>query len=328
MRIVGVDVGGTTIRVAEVDPASGRSLATLRAPTAAPLGPDAAIRSIIGMVGALVAKGAGPLAALGIGITGPVDPHTGVVSNPHTLDGWPPTDFRRPFLEALGCPVAVDNDANVAALGEHWAGAGRNAARLAMVTIGTGIGVGLLIDGRVQRAADGRHGEAGHMVLDRQGPACYCGARGCWEVLASGLALDRRARELAADPASGLRELAADSSLPVDAGLLFAADAAGVAVATRTLDAAADVIGLGLVNLAAAFMPDRIVVGGGLSTRLDRLQPRMEAVLRRHAVMIPTDVPVVPALLGDDAGAIGAAGMARDIAASECRATGQDRPMG
>lgn len=191
MRAVGVDIGGTRIRVVLVEP-DGRVVAREDAPTKAERGAAAVIETVSVLIRGL-ADGGAP-AAIGVGISGPVDALTRIVSNPFTLAGWPPTDIRAPLASAFGVPVVVENDANAAALGEWWTGAGRGAHRLVMVTVGTGIGVGLLVDGVVQRGADGRHGEAGHMVLDPAGPPCSCGARGCWEALASGTALQARAR--------------------------------------------------------------------------------------------------------------------------------------
>ena len=127
------------------------------------------------------------MTAIGIGVTGPVDHVSGVVDNPHTLPGWEGLDLPGVFT-SFGVPVVVDNDANAAALGEWWTGA--RADRLAMVTLGTGIGVGFVVRGEVVRGPGGVHREAGHQVLDPNGLMCYCGARGCW----SSSRQDRRCR--------------------------------------------------------------------------------------------------------------------------------------
>ena len=207
--------------------------------------------------------------------------------------------------------MVVENDANAAALGEWWRGAGRDAARLAVVTIGTGIGVGLLVDGTVQRKTDGGHGEAGHQLLDPNGPPCYCGARGCWEALAAGPALVRttiqdgaliKRHRLSADDPGGIADAVINEAI------------AGDAHAEVLLDQMAHWIGVGLVNTIALFTPDTIVIGGGIGARcFPLMQPTIDSVLRHHRKLVPTTVAVVPATSGDDAGILGAAYRTLDI---------------
>ncbi|HEV7274674.1 MAG TPA: ROK family protein [Devosiaceae bacterium] len=309
MTAIGIDIGGTNVRVLAIDP-SGHVLERAYADTAPERGPQETIAEIIGMVRSLQARMRVAPTALGIGVTGPVDPFTGVVTNPFTLGGWPDTNLRSPFEAAFALPIAIDNDANVAAVGEAWLGAGRGYRRVAMVTIGTGIGVAVLLDGDVHRAADGRHGEAGHMVLRDGGPPCYCGASGCWEVLASGPAIARAGGEQAWREGGGLWTLAGGDRERVDAGLVFAAAAGGDPLAQSVVEDAAHCIGVGLANLAATVTPDVFILAGGVARQLEAMRPRIEAVLHRQAALIPTDVPVREALLGEDAGAIGAARLA------------------
>ena len=203
-------------------------------------------------------------------------------------------------------PVVVDNDANAAALGEWWAGDRRAAPdgiagaaplaveRLAMVTLGTGIGVGFVVRGEVQRGPGGVHGEAGHQVLDPNGPLCYCGARGCWEQLAAGPALPR---------------LAAEAGLPVATGAeLTALARAGDPRALAAFAALGRWIGLGLVNLTAIFAPDVIALGGGLGAEHELFDAAVASVMATHATMVPTArVQVRAATRPDDAGLLGAA---------------------
>lgn len=311
MMVIGIDIGGTNVRMVATD-GGGRIIGRTTMATASEQGPDLTLGRIVDAVRSQVSAAGEPFAAIGIGVTGPVDPSTGIVDNPHTLGGWPPTDLRAPLRRAFNVPVIVDNDANVAAMGEWWAGAARGHRRVAMVTIGTGIGVAELIDGTIQRHVDGRHGEAGHMVLDPNGPACYCGANGCWEVLASGTALGREARMLARRDRGLLLDLAGGDPDRADGHVLFEAAARGDAAANTVVDGVAMWIGLGLVNIAAILTPDVFVLGGGVSRHLPRLQPVIRETLSRHALMIPTDVPVVAAELGDDAGSLGAARLAAD----------------
>lgn len=310
MSIVGIDIGGTSVRQVVLRE-DGTVVARGRLSTAPERGAQQTLDAIIRATHELASTvAADPVQAIGLGVTGPVDVVTGIVSNPFTLGGWPPTDLRTPFSAAFGVPAVIDNDANVAAVGEWWQGAGRGAGRMVMVTIGTGIGVAILIEGKLQRSSRGVHGEAGHMVLNPSGELCYCGARGCWEVLASGSALDRHARALAAD--GGLAGLLDNAAL-ADSTVLFRAAAAGDAAARQAIESVARWWGLGLVNLASTVMPDLFVLSGGVMEHFDVVRPTIEGVLKQHAIMVPTDVPLAVAALGDDAGAVGAAKLALDL---------------
>jgi glucokinase len=311
---LGLDIGGTNTRFCLLD---GESvIATDRRPTDPQAGAPLALGRLVEHARRLAdANGVMP-AAVGIGITGPVDIRSGVVNNPHTLGGWPPTDVVAPFRAAFGVPVVVDNDANVAALGETLAGAARGCRRVVMVTLGTGVGVAVVIDGVVQRSAQGQHGEAGHMVIDPRGPECYCGARGCWEALVSGTAIGRRARE-AFRGTIGFPGLEIEEGDVDHARKLFEADRRGDAAARTVVDDVADLIGTGLVNLAATVMPDVYIFAGSVALEMERLRPKIEMRLKKHALMIPTDVPIRGAALGDTGGAIGAAHLARVAASAD-----------
>ena len=313
MSIIGIDIGGTSVRQVLLR-RDGTVVARQRLSTAPEQGANQTIAMIIRATRELASTVAGdPIEAIGIGVTGPVDAFTGIVSNPFTLGGWPPTDLRTPFETAFAVPVAVDNDANVAAVGEWWLGAGRAGARVTMVTIGTGIGVATLIGGQIQRSTKGQHGEAGHMVLDPFGEACYCGAHGCWEVLASGSALDRYARALAESGDSQLGKLTNRRPELANSALLFSSAAAGDAAAQRAIDVVAGWWGLGLVNLASTLMPDLFVLSGGVMEHFESVRATVESVLKRHSTMVPANVPLAVATLGEDAGAVGAAKLALDL---------------
>jgi glucokinase len=291
VTVVALDIGGTNLRVAAVD-ADGTIRARRTAPTASRRGIPHGMTTAFALIEAVL-DGGRP-SAIGVGITGPVDHRTGVVENPHTLPGWEGLNLPGSLGPRFGVPVVVDNDANAAALGEWWRGAGAGAKRLAMITLGTGIGAGFVIDGVVQRGRDGAHGEAGHQVLDPSGPECYCGARGCWEMLAAGPALPR---------------LAADAGLCVATGAeLTAAARAGDARALAAFTALGRWIGLGLVNVTAIFVPDVIVLGGSIGGEHDLFAHAIDAVMAAHGTMVPTaHVSVRAAARPGDAGLLGAA---------------------
>jgi glucokinase len=309
MTLAGVDIGGTGVRIVLAGE-DGRILARTAFPTLAVRGPEHTLGRIVDAIRSLSAQVGTQPGAVGIGVTGPVDVRTGVVDNPFTLGGWPPTDLRSPVAAGLHLPVAVDNDANVAALGEAWVGAARGRRRIAMVTIGTGIGVAVVLDGVVQRAVDGRHGEAGHMVVDARGPRCYCGARGCLEVLVAGPAIAGQARRRAQRSGGLILDLAGGRPAAIDSRMVFEAADRGDPTATDLIERIAGHLGLGLVNLCTTVMPDVFVIAGGIARHLPAMRSHIDAVLARHRRLVPTDVPVVAAELGDDAGAIGAARLA------------------
>jgi len=307
MTLLGVDVGGTNMRVAAVG-ADGGILARGAALTRPERGGAATVEALADLIDDVLRCVATPPTRLGVAITGPVDRQAGIVNNPYTLPGWGPTDVVSPLRKRFALPVALENDANAAALGEWWQGAGRGSHRLATVTIGTGIGVGLLIDGQVQRKADGCHGEAGHHVLDSSGPLCYCGARGCWEVLAAGPALTRMAIEVVPSPEGRLRDASAADPPAHVADLVIEAALAGDAQAVGLVERVARWVGIGLVNTVAFFTPDVIVLGGGVGTRcFALLAPTIRRTLEEHGRLIPTDVVLLPAQTGDNAGVLGAA---------------------
>lgn len=304
MSVIGVDIGGTHTRVGLISP-QGDILARQTDPTRASRGSRAAVDQLIELIESFVSDRSVTLDGIGVAVTGPVDPRTGIVNNPHTLRGWGPTNLSAPLHEHFGVAVEVENDANAAALGEWWRGAGRISRRLAVVTIGTGIGVGLLVDGHVQRKPDGSHGEAGHHLLDPRGPVCYCGARGCWEVLAAGPAIARTALER--NTATLLRGIAPEDHDAVADAVITAA-LAGDPVATQVIDRIAHWVGRGLVNLVAFFTPDTVVLGGGVGTRCFSLMaPTIAAALEQHRSLVPTDINLRSAETGDNAGLLGAA---------------------
>lgn len=285
--VIAVDCGGSNVRVA-VAARDGTLGAVMRQSTPDRMGDLAAV--IAGLVG-----DPGPAQAIGVGVAGLVTDQ-GVVWSPHRTGAAP--DLAVELRSRLGLPVVVDNDANMAALAEARLGAGVGHRMVLMVTVGTGIGGGLIIDGDVERGR-GHLGEFGHVVLDPQGPECVCGLRGCWEAMGSGTALDRAARLLAGDHASE----------DTGGAQLIAAALSGDHGALRAVRAVAVALGRGLATLLTAFDPDVIVIGGGLSMVGEvLLVPAREAmmeVIPGRTVRRPT--PVVAARFGGEAGLVGAA---------------------
>jgi glucokinase len=223
------------------------------------------------------------------------------------------------MLEAdFGAPASVDNDANVAALGEHRFGAGRGCKDLLYITVSTGVGGGWVLNGQPWRGAEGMAGEIGHAVVDPNGPRCLCGKRGCVERLASGPYIAQRAREwLAEQPARGqvLRGLVGNDANRVTAQLVSQAAAQGDELAWEALYVAAWGLGVGIGNAANLINPECFILGGGVTKSGDRFWEVVRHVARETALP-EVHFDIVPATLGDDAPLWGAVALAEDCLAA------------
>lgn len=314
MRVpaLAVDLGGTKVLVGLVDH-TGRVLARQRIATP-PGGPEAVARAIRALARSLRADAGGVGAAIagaGVAVAGPTDHERGVIYDPPNLAGWGRETAFGPLLaRELEETVQIENDANAAALGEAWVGAGRGVPDLVYITVSTGIGGGLILGGRLHRGANGTAGEIGHVVVDPDGPRCHCGNRGCLEMLASGTALARQAREAVVRGApTSLQALAAHPD-EITAAAVARAARDGDVLATGLYRDAGTRIGVALGNLVALLNPKMIIVGGGVSHAGDLLfHPLRDAIRARVYPRPALEVVVVPAALGDDVGIIGAAAL-------------------
>ncbi|WP_299025333.1 ROK family protein [uncultured Thermanaerothrix sp.] len=306
--LIGIDLGGTNVRVGAVS-RQGEVLAWAEAPIEASRGPQAGLQRISGLIEQVLAETrGGALMGIGMGATGPIDRQRGSIQNPYTLPTWEDVPIVQPLRERFGVPVALENDADAAALGEAWVGAGRDRERVLMVTVGTGIGSAFIYRGEVYRGVGGAHPEAGHLVLDMNGPPCYCGARGCWESLAAGPAIARRAQALAQGAPTIMLDLAGGRLESIDARVVVMAAQAGDALAQRVVQETAAYLALGLVNLLIAFLPDVVILGGGVMRAYPVFAPYLHSMIKRHSVVVPLDaVQLEVARLGVQAGAVGAA---------------------
>ena len=306
--IIGVDLGGTHVRAIRCDPA-GNVLAHARTRTAATAGADAVIEQIV----QLIAEVRGDLPAdailgVGVGTPGPVDGRTGMVYEAPNLAGWVNIPLKARLAERIDLRVEVGNDANAAALGEWFFGSGRGTEDFIYVTISTGIGGGIIVDGRLLLGQKGIAGEVGHMVLQADGPLCGCGNLGCWEALASGTSLARVANEaLATNEQSSLQHIR--NSRPVTAGDVADAAAAGDALALRLMEREGDLIGAGVVSLLHLFSPECVALGGGVMKSAELLLPRICRRVEEWAMHAYTGARIEVAMLGDRTGVLGAAAL-------------------
>lgn len=303
---VGVDLGGTQVRAALVD-ASGQVLARAAARTDAVGGPGAVLQQIQQLV-AETTQGIAPSALGGVGVSapGPLDGEAGVILGIPTLSGWVNVPIVAWLQEALALPVKLENDGVAAAIGEWRFGAGRGLSDFVYVTVSTGIGGGVIADGRVLRGRGRLAGHIGHMTIDPQAEVCSCGNPGCWEALASGTALGQYARQQAAlAPTSPLAAFGA----ALDAKQVVASARAGEALALELLEREARLLGIGIVNLLHLYSPELVVVGGGVSQGFDLLHPGIAQHVARRALPPFRGTPVVAAQLGQNSGLVGAASL-------------------
>ncbi len=314
--IAGVDIGGTNLRVGMVPFAGGAPEVVVRERTRPERGPEQVAARVGRMLRDAVGEaGKGAVAGIGVGCPGPLDRKAGVVLETPNL-GWRNVALRDLIAEATGLPVALDNDANCAAYGEWWQGAGRGAERLVGLTLGTGIGGGIVIGGEIYHGASGAAGEVGHMSVDYGGRPCACGSRGCVEAYASGPGIAARADEgLAAGADSRLAATARNGRGAVTARSVCEAAAGGDAYAARILRETAGILAVAVANLINLLNPDAIVVAGGVAAAGDHLfGPLVDEVSRRTFPSAAGVCRIVPAQLPDTAGVIGAAGVFKHAA--------------
>lgn len=307
---IGVDVGGTKVLAAAIDTDHPTEfLRAYRVPTPPGTG---VVDTITGVVGRLRREvtdaGLGPVVGVGVGLPGLVGPDGVLFGAAHLPDlvGLP---LRGPLAGALGLPVVLDNDANCAAWAEVACGVGRGTAEVLVVTLGTGIGGGLVIGGTLRHGAHGAAGEPGHMVVDPNGPPCPCGRRGCWERYASGSGLGLLGQAAAARGDAPELIARAGSAGSVRGEHVAAAARDGDRGARAVIEEFAMWLGLGLANLVTLLDPELVVVGGGLADVGDLFVDRAHEVMVGLALGAPERPParLEIATLGSDAGVIGAA---------------------
>ena len=303
MLALGIDLGGTQVRAALV--AEGRIVRRAAQRTDVAGGPEAVIRQFIALA-AEVSTGV-VIAALGVAAPGPLDTVSGVVDHIPTLPRWDGFPLRDRLSAAFNLPVLVENDGIAAAYGESQHGAGQGLRNMVYVTVSTGIGGGVVVDGQLLHGRRGMAAHVGHLHIAMEGPVCSCGGTGCLEAFASGTALGQRAKALAAaHPDSFLGRL----NQPVETRHAVAGARAGDADCLRLMADEARYLGLGFTSLAHLFSPDRIIMGGGVSQAFDLLTDGIHATLRAEALVPFRELQVVPAALGDNAGLLGVAGLA------------------
>jgi glucokinase len=304
----GVDFGGTNIKIGLVSGA-GRVVATRVLSSRRYGRPAAFVRGVGEAVPALARScGVRRLAGVGVGAPGPVDRERGVIHTLVNVPGWRNVALGPQLARRLGCRCLIENDVNLFTLGEWRFGAGRGARNLIGVTLGTGVGGGLVIDGRLYGGSSGAAGEIGHMVVDPGGPRCHCGSRGCLEAHVAAGAVVRMGREALRHTTGPLRTIARQAHGRLTSQLIGRAARQGDRAARRIWTEIGRVLGIGLANVVNLLDPDRIVIGGGVANNWSLFYPVLSRTLRAQALPVPgRRVAVVRARLGDHAGILGAA---------------------
>ncbi|WP_040951720.1 ROK family glucokinase [Gorillibacterium massiliense] len=306
---VGVDLGGTAIKVG-ICGESGKLLQTYEGPTGAEGGADAVIERIAQYARKVVEESPfewEQVAGVGAGLAGFLDIPEGIVKLSPNL-GWRNVPVKKVLEEKLGKVVTIDNDANVAALGEAWSGAGAGIPNVICYTLGTGVGGGIIIGGKIYQGSFGMAGELGHMsiVPDLEAIQCGCGQFGCLETVSSATGIVRAARDAVErgdkTSLSTIHTLAAKD--------VFDAAKAGDEVALRIVNRAAYYLGRSMATLAVILNPQRFIIGGGVSKAGDILFNPIREIFKKYTQeQVQEGVDIVPATLGNDAGVVGAAGL-------------------
>jgi glucokinase len=309
---IGIDLGGTTFKLAVAD-ADGGIVVERRAPTDSHEGPEAVLRRMGDeILRALDEAGAEP-EALGLGLPGTIDMRNGVVKYLSNLPThWPDVPVRDILQERIGCAVHILNDVRAHTLGELDYGLGRNARTMILLALGTGIGGGVVVDGRLRLGPVGSAGELGHMVVEPQGAPCGCGGRGCLETVASGPALaGEGVRLLLSGQAPMLRKIVEGDPGRVEARTMGEAARAGDAKVVDAIRNAATYLGIAISNLVVALHPDLVVIGGGVAGLGDLLFEPVRETVAEHVRVFPTEtVRIEPSALGDRAGLMGTIALA------------------
>lgn len=309
--VLAVDIGGTKIMTSLIT-SDGRMLATEVSPTLAGQGPEAIIQRLFVAIDSLLAGNnleTSRLHSISMAVAGAIDSARGLVTFSPNLPGWHDTQLADMISERFGVRTFLVNDASAAALGEHRFGAGKGVSDLILLTLGTGIGGGIIIDGELYLGACGSAAEIGHMVIDVNGPDCACGNKGCLEALASGTAIAREAINRIGDgESSSLVTTAQGDIKSINAEQVSLAARAGDALALDIFSRASFYLGVGMASLVNIFNPEMIVLGGGMVELKELLIGPATEVMKGKAFQISAQaVRVVTARLGEEAGVYGAA---------------------
>jgi glucokinase len=295
-----IDVGGTKIAVGLVTQ-EGKIAAHSILISDSKSGFKASVSQIANALQEMMKKNQSEIDGIGIGCTGPIHHQTGTLGKNSFLPNWNGKNLSQAFAEIFQVEVTVENDADAATLGEYYWGVGKGKQVLLCVMVGTGIGGGLALDGRLYRGVDGAHPEIGHHVIDPTGPLCYCGAHGCLESFASGRALENL-----------FMNYAERGKAPLKAHEIHQMAKNGDALAMKAVDRQVRYLGIGLANYVTLFTPECIILGGGIMLEENIFIEPIKETIRSSCGLVPFEkTQILPTAFGSDAGLIGAAAVWR-----------------
>jgi glucokinase len=323
---VSVDLGGTNLRIAAVD-STGKTLEKITTSTSVARGRDLVIDEMCAAIQQLVVRqhGAGELAGIGIGVPGIIEMKTGMLRESPNLPGWHNYPVRDEIERRLGTTVVLENDANVAALGEKWIGAAAGVDDMCMLTLGTGVGGGVVLQGRIWHGMTGMAGELGHINVEPDGPACKCGSRGCLEQFASATAVKRMALEAVSAGAAQQLAHAMKEDPEFSSKVVYDLAMQGNSAAQEIFRKVGHSLGIVIADLVNIFNFPMYVIGGGVASAWDAFAPAMMETVRKNSFVYRATAPtesapegnvrrdvvgatvITRAVLGSDAGLIGAA---------------------
>lgn len=313
VHFIGVDLGGTTLTAAIVNVVSGQVLGRHQIPTLAKQGHDAVTARMVGLIHAVTADAGlsrADIGGVGIGAPGVLDLERGLtLFLPNLAGTWPKVPLKATIEADVKLPTHLLNDVRCFTLGEKTFGAGSDVDTMVCMAIGTGIGGGVVINGKLQLGLDGTAGEVGHQIIDPYGPTCGCGSQGCLEAFASGPAITAMAlKAIAQGLTTSIAEIVSYDLNKVTPEVICQAAQAGDPIARDIYERAGFYIGIGVANLIAILSPQMVVIGGGVAQAGDLLFDPIRRTARERVHVTPFEkVQIVPAQLGTDAGLIGAA---------------------
>jgi glucokinase len=304
---VGVDIGGTKVAAGLVT-ADGEIVSHVRVPMVGNASAQDGLNAVLSAIAKALPTDSRTIGGIGICAPGPLDPRSGVILNPPNLPCWRNFPLADEVQKAYSVPVKVDNDANAAALAEaHW-GAARGCNNVFYATLGTGIGTGIVFDGKIYHGRTGAAGEGGHVSIDYRGPICVCGKPGCIEVFASGTSIVKRVRARIA--AGSLTEMADGNAKSITGEMVAKALTAGDALANEIMAETAEMLSVWMSNMIDLFDPEIIVIGGGAATLY---RPFFDTIRKRVAELAinprADEIPITSARYGADSGVAGGAAL-------------------
>lgn len=306
---IGVDLGGSNLRVGVVSK-DGEVIERFKGPSNVSEGVDAVIDRLVEQLKERVRYAGKGLCGVGVAVPGIVEHASGVVADAPNLPGWKNIPLLQKLQDVLNVPVEIENDSNAFALGESWTGAGGNFRSFIGLTLGTGIGGGIVVDGRLVRGADGMAGEVGHMTVNVEGPRCNCGNNGCLETYSSARGLTDRMREaIEAGGKSLLYKETGGNLYKINAEMVYnAAREGGDPLAREVMRNMGTYLGVGIANLVHLLNPEAVIIGGGVAAAWDIFADTVQKEVEKRCFEKPGKrVRICRGILGDDAAIVGMA---------------------